>query len=150
MNVSIDEVSLFPIERDTFEWCSHHFQGNPYLSDLKQLYNRLIPDKDSFTIADDNLILQNFTWKQWREFLSEKNSSVSMRDEIYDCSKLINSFESFLGNLKRDLKIKRIYDPSSLYIGIFGAILSLTGLFSLVVSIIQVLQTANLVRPISS
>lgn len=97
VKIKVDEVSLFPIEQDAFEWCSHHFPNNPYLADIRQLYFHMIPDKDSFTIAHDNLILQYFTWKQWRELLAEKDSNSPIRQDLYDdCKALVASFEASL------------------------------------------------------
>src|ERR1700710_719137 len=45
LKLKVDEISLFPIEHDSFEWCSHHLKDNPYLADMSQLYYHMIPDK---------------------------------------------------------------------------------------------------------
>jgi hypothetical protein len=56
--VHSDEISLFPLRRETFQWCAMHMERNLYFEHVKQLYLHIISDKESFKIADDNLILQ--------------------------------------------------------------------------------------------
>ncbi|KAH8555540.1 hypothetical protein BGW37DRAFT_463757 [Umbelopsis sp. PMI_123] len=113
MTIKSNEIILMPLERDAFDWCSYHFQNDPYLKDLRQLYFHLIKDKDSFDVASDSLILLDFTWTQWREQLKQKDSQTSMRlDHYRECTKLIQEFKTFFGNLKRDISTKRIYDPA--------------------------------------
>jgi hypothetical protein len=127
-----------------------HLEGNMYFEHLKQLYLHMIPDKESFTIAEDNLILQGFTWDQWRLLLAEKEPTMQVPLYLLDnCEKVLRGFHSFWGNLKRDMSTKQIYDPATLYIGIFGAILATTQMFSMIIAIIQVLQASNIIKPVS-
>lgn len=148
--INVDEISMFPLRREALQWCSMHLEGNMYFEHLKQLYLHMIPDKESFTIADDNLILQGFTWDQWRSLLTEKEPTMQVPLYILEnCEKVLRSFHSFWGNLKRDMSTKQIYDPATLYIGIFGAILATTQMFSMILAIIQVLQAGNIIRPVS-
>ncbi|CAO3686117.1 unnamed protein product [Umbelopsis vinacea] len=146
--VNSDEISLFPVRREAFQWCAMHLEGNMYFEHIKQLYLNMIPDKESFTIADDNLILQGFTWDQWRSLLAEKDPTRQVPFSLLaNCEKVLSSFHSFWGNLNRDMRTKRIYDPTTLYIGIFGAILATTQMFSMILAIIQVLQAGNIIKP---
>jgi hypothetical protein len=68
---------------------------------------------------------------------------------FHNCEKVLRSFHSFWGNLNRDMSAKQIYDPATLYIGIFGAILATTQMFSIIFAIIQVLQASNIIHPAS-
>ncbi|KAI8584035.1 hypothetical protein K450DRAFT_221194 [Umbelopsis ramanniana AG] len=148
--INVDEISMFPLRREALQWCSMHLEGNMYFEHLKQLYLHMIPDKESFTIADDDLILQGFTWDQWRSLLTEKESTMQVPLYVlHNCEKVLRSFHSFWGNLKRDMSTKQIYDPATLYIGIFGAILATTQMFSMIIAIIQVLQASNIIHPVS-
>ncbi|KAI9284123.1 hypothetical protein BC943DRAFT_326379 [Umbelopsis sp. AD052] len=148
--INVDEIFMFPLRREALQWCSMHLEGNMYFEHLKQLYLHMIPDKESFTIADDNLILQGFTWDQWRSLLTEKEPTMQVPLYVlHNCEKVLRSFHSFWGNLKRDMSTKQIYDPATLYIGIFGAILATTQMFSMIIAIIQVLQASNIIHPVA-
>lgn len=72
-----------------------------------------------------------------------KNSEQYIPDFLINDCKILNSnFKNYFKSFYRDIKLKIIYDPITFYFGIIGLIFSLTG-------IIQVLQQANIITPIS-
>lgn len=110
---------------------------------LKNLYALFINDKKSYDIANEIGILQNCTWNEWKDYIYTSYKYKQIRSYYDDDVDKINKiFNNKWITFKRDVKYKLIYEPVTFYFAIISLIFS-------ILTLIQVLQQANIIKPIN-